>query len=245
MTHTRAMYRTDITHRRTSPVAHQFRYRSLSWFIDIDDVTPITRWLRPFVSFRAQDHLTPPTHGLDTLRGRVDAELERHGITPHAGKVTALLNARALGYVFDPLTLYWCHRDDGQLYAVLAEVHNTYGGRHCYAVVPDEQARARVDKEFYVSPFNVVGGHYSMRVPEPADALAIDITWYPPSGQPFHAAVRGTRVPVTNRAVVAAQLRAPLTPIVVSARIRIQGIALWRKGLRIIPRSATRVRRHS
>ncbi|GAB20819.1 hypothetical protein GOEFS_132_00500 [Gordonia effusa NBRC 100432] len=245
MTHTPAMYRTEITHRRTAPVVNRFRYRSLSWFIDIDDLPPITRWLRPFASFRARDHLSPPEHGRDTLRNRVDAELERHGITPQPGTVTALLNARTLGYVFDPLTLYWCHRRDGQLYAVLAEVHNTYGGRHCYAVVPDDQDRAQVDKEFYVSPFNVVGGSYSMRVPEPDDRLRIDITWYPPSGPPFHAAVSGTRTAVTTRGVLTAQLRAPLAPIVVSARIRLQGITLWRKGLQIIPRPNSRVRRHS
>lgn len=231
------MYRTTVSHHRRTPTNHEFSHRSLSWFIDVDAVPRVRWWLRPFVGFRAADHLSPPPNGPDTLRGRVDAELRRHSIEPEPGPVTALLNARALGYVFDPLTLYWCHRTDGSVYAVLAEVHNTYGGRHCYAVVPDAHGHARVDKEFYVSPFNTVDGHYTMSVREPAGELRIDVTWHPPTGRPFHAAVTGVAVEPTDRAILVAQLRAPLAPIVVSARIRRQGIALWRKGLPLIPRA--------
>ncbi|NMO01955.1 DUF1365 domain-containing protein [Gordonia sp. TBRC 11910] len=233
-----AMYRTEITHQRRSPVTYRFEHRSLSWFIDADDLAPVSKWLRPLVSFRAEDHLFRPDVGPDTLRGRVNAELARHAIAPQPGRVTVLLNARSLGYVFDPLTLYWCHRRDGTVYAVLAEVHNTYGGRHCYAVVPDDAGRAQVPKGFYVSPFNTVDGRYSMRVSEPDDALHIDITWHPEDDLPFHARMRGTRVEVSTRAVLAAQLQTPLAPLVVSARIRRHGIALWRKGLAIVPRPA-------
>lgn len=231
------MYRTDITHQRRAPVAYGFRHRSLSWFIDADDPHPVTRWLRPLVGFRARDHLFAPDVGPDTLRARVDAELRRHAIEPQPGRVTVLLNARTLGYVFDPLTLYWCHRTDGSVYAVLAEVHNTYGGRHCYAVVPDDAGRAEVDKKFYVSPFNSVDGRYSMRIVEPDDELHVDIIWRPEHGAPFVARMRGTRMPVTVGAVLLAQLRAPLAPLVVSARIRWHGIALWRNGLAIVPRT--------
>ena len=76
-----------------------------------------------------------------------------------------LANARSLGYVFDPLTTYFCFDADGALEGVLAEVHNTYGERHCY---PLERRRAavradQVDKEFYVSPFFAVEGRYDIR----------------------------------------------------------------------------------
>ncbi|MDJ0429145.1 DUF1365 family protein, partial [Rhodococcus fascians] len=70
------------------------------------------------------------------------------------GTVTALLNARVLGYVFNPLSVYWCHDVDGSLRCVIAEVHNTYGQRHSYLIRPDGSDRAEVDKQFYVSPFN-------------------------------------------------------------------------------------------
>lgn len=236
MTDPPAMYSTEISHLRTSPVTYRFRHRSVSWFLDVDDLTPVARWLRPLVSFRARDHLSPPDAGPDTLRARVDAELRRHAIAPRPGRVTVLLNARAVGYVFDPLTLFWCHATDGSVYAVLAEVHNTYGGRHCYVVVPDDAGRASVDKAFYVSPFNTVDGHYSMHVVEPADTVRVAITWHPDTGSPFHARLHGTRTAITTRAVLAAQLRAPLAPLVVSARIRQHGVALWRKRLAIVPR---------
>ena len=77
--------------------------------------------------------------------------------------------------------VFWCHRADGSLACVIAEVHNTYGERHCYLLRPDAALdrertdRYRVDKEFYVSPFYEVAGVYRMRLPEPADELAISI----------------------------------------------------------------------
>ncbi len=74
-----------------------------------------------------------------------------------------LANARSLGYVFDPLTTYFCFDADGGLEGVLAEVHNTYGERHCYPLAVAERAGATVDKEFYVSPFFAVEGRYDIR----------------------------------------------------------------------------------
>ena len=74
-----------------------------------------------------------------------------------------LANARTLGYVFDPLTVYWCYAADGSLEGVLAEVHNTYGERHGYVVEVDERGTGHADKEFYVSPFFGVFGDYQLK----------------------------------------------------------------------------------
>ena len=83
-----------------------------------------------------------------------------------------LANARVLGYVFNPLTVYWCHRPDGELECVVAEVHNTYRERHCYLLRPDAAGRAETAKEFYVSPFLTVAGDYRMALPVPDRAAA-------------------------------------------------------------------------
>ena len=74
-----------------------------------------------------------------------------------------LANARFLGYVFDPLTVFWCFAADGSLRCVVAEVHNTYGERHAYLLRPEADGTAEVGKEFYVSPFNDVSGRYDFR----------------------------------------------------------------------------------
>ena len=89
-----------------------------------------------------------------------------------------LTNARVLGHVFNPLSVFWCHGPAGELRAVIAEVHNTYGERHCYLLRPDADGRAGADKAFYVSPFFAVDGHYEMTFTDPTvdEALAVSIT---------------------------------------------------------------------
>lgn len=234
-----AIYRTRIRHVRTAPVRHAFEYRSYSWFVDLDDLPRLPFWLRPFARFDARDHFDADDHpatAATTLRGRTDAYLAAEGIDLHGGRVTALLNARVLGYVFNPLSLFWCHDNTGALRCVVAEVHNTYGGRHCYLLRPDTAGRAETDKQFYVSPFNAVDGRYTLRVPEPTDELSVTITLHRHGQPPFIATVRGHRQPATAAAVARTQLTAPLAPLAVSARIRRQGIALWLRGLPVMPR---------
>ena len=89
------------------------------------------------------------------------------------------------------------------LRCVVAEVHNTYGQRHRYLLRTDDAGRVETAKEFYVSPFYPVDGHYRMSLPEPGDRLAITITLHRPDERPFTASVRGVRRPATRRAVLA------------------------------------------
>ena len=77
------------------------------------------------------------------------------------------MQARVLGYVFNPLSVFWCHDADGVLRHVIAEVHNTYGGRHAYLLPPTGDQPAAVKKTLYVSPFNEVDGYYLVRAPLP------------------------------------------------------------------------------
>jgi DUF1365 family protein len=119
---------------------------------------------------------------------------------------------------------------------VVAEVHNTYGGRHAYLLETDADGRARTDKEVYVSPFHEVDGSYEMRLPLPGDELRVDLTYGRPGAKPFVATVRGRRLPATRRNVVRAALRHPMATRVVALRIRIQGIRLWLRRLPVVPR---------
>src|SRR2546430_2691873 len=114
-----------------------------------------------------------------------------------------LTQARVLGYVFNPLTVYWCHRPD----CVVAEVHNTYGQRYAYLLHPDARGRGRVPKQFYVSPFYPVDGDYRMSLPEPDATLALSVRLDRPDGHSFTASVRGRAVPATARARLQAAAR--------------------------------------
>jgi len=234
---TPAIYRTTITHCRQAPVRNSFEYRSYSWYIDIDDLPRPPWWLRPFARFRAADHFADSSrigpHG--SFRDRLNAFFADRGLAVPDGRVTALLQARVLGYVFNPLSVFWCHDREGQLRHVIAEVHNTYGERHAY-LLPAADEPVATAKKFYVSPFNQVDGYYLVRAPRPDDEVDITVALHRDHVPAFVANLRGPRRPATTSQVAIMQFIAPLAPLVVAARIRIQGIKLWLRRLPVIPR---------
>ncbi len=228
-----AIYRTSIAHVRRTPLRNAFTYRSYSWYVDVDALPALPRWLAPLAGFSAADHLGDPD---GTLRGNVERYLATQAITLDGGRITMLASARVLGHVFNPLTLFWCHTADGNLRCVVAEVHNTYGERHCYLLETDDAGRATVPKAFYVSPFNDVDGQYRMKLPEPEERLAVSIVLEREGHKPFVATVDGVRREATVPHILAAALAVPLAPLRVAAQIRWQGIKLWARRLPIIKR---------
>ncbi len=229
------IYDCTITHARTAPLRNVFTYHSYQWLVDLDHLPRLGPGLRLLARFEARDHLGDPRR---TIRENVDRFLRNRGVDLGGGRVLMLAHARVLGYVFNPLTVYWCHRADGTLACVVAEVHNTYGQRHAYLLHTDERGRAQVPKEFYVSPFYPVDGRYRMSLPEPGARLALSIVLGRPDGQTFAASVHGRGVPATVRALLGAVARHPWSTAAVTARIRWQGIKLYLRGLRVIPRPA-------
>ncbi|MBF6237567.1 DUF1365 domain-containing protein [Nocardia otitidiscaviarum] len=221
------LVRTVIRHTRTEPVRHRFTYRSYSWLVDLDEPPRLPWYLRPFA--RLDD-------GHD-VRAVVERCLADNGIDADGGHVLMLTNARVLGYAFNPLTVYWCHDRAGAVRAVVAEVHNTYGGVHRYVVEPDARAESTVAKRFHVSPFNPVAGRYRLRAPVPTDRLRLAIVLDRPDGRTFFAASMSGRVlPADPRTLLRVLLTHPLETWRVTARIRWQGLRLWARGLPVLPR---------
>jgi uncharacterized protein len=229
------IYDVEIRHLRREPVRHSVRHRGYLWFVDVDAL-PHHRFL---ARFDPRDHIGD---GGRTLRQNLDDYLCEHGIDLAGGRITMLANARSLGYVFNPLSLFWCHDRSGTVRCVVAEVHNTYGGRHRYLLRTDAAGRAGTDKQFYVSPFHPVDGSYRMVVPEPGDRLALTVTLDRPGHRPFTATVRGTPRKATRAAVLLSAARHPLETYLVRALITAHGLRLWTRRLPIQPRPGARRR---
>ena len=232
---TAALYPCEITHVRAHPVRRAFRYHSYLWLVDLDDLPRVPIALRPFARFRAGDHLGDPA---SPVRANVDAYLARHGISLAGGRVLMLGHAAALGYVFNPLTVFWCHRADGTVAAVIAEVHNTYGQRHVYLLHPDRSGRAEADKDFYVSPFLPVAGRYRLHLPEPGGTLRLSVTLHLGGRTVLAASVTGKRRAYTPWRLLGCALRHPWVTGQVTALIHWQGIRLAARRLPVFPRPA-------
>ncbi|WP_405010184.1 DUF1365 domain-containing protein [Kitasatospora sp. NBC_01539] len=231
-----ALYECRITHVRTTPLRHAFRHRTYLWLIDLDRPPQLPRALRPLARFRAADHPGDPAAG---LRANLARHLAAQGIDLGNGRVLMLTQARSLGHVFNPLTVYWCRDADGRPLCTVAEVHNTYGGHHRYLLHPDADGRAETAKEFYVSPFLPVDGRYRMTLPEPAERLDLSIRLDRDGGSPFLATVHGRRTPAGPLALLRAAARHPFSTLAVSLHIRYQGIRLYLRGLPVHPRPPT------
>ena len=233
MSLTAAIYRTSISHVRQTPLKNAFTYRSYSWFVDVDRLPSLPRILQPLAVFRPADHLGDPAA---TIRINVERFLRTRGIEPDGGAIHMLTSARVFGYVFNPLSLFWCYRQSGELQCVVAEVHNTYGERHCYLLETDAAGRAMVPKEFYVSPFNDVDGQYRMKLPASEERLSVSIVLEREGHRPFVATMDGDRRPATVRNILAAAIAVPAAPLLVSALIFFQGVKLWARRLPVIKR---------
>ncbi len=213
---------TTIRHTRRRPFRRTFTHRARTWLVDLDHLPDHGVLGR----FEARDHLGDPEA---TLKQNVEAFLALHGVTPDGGRIVMAANARALGYCFNPISVFWCHRRDGELAAVVVEVHNTYGDRHAYLVHPDEQGRARTEKQMYVSPFHGTDGHYEIAVPRPVDRLQVAVTLHSDDGAVFSASLDGTPTTTSPLRSAPAALRGSLL-------IHAHGVWLWARRLRVRPR---------
>ena len=161
-----ALYFGEVMHQRVRPRRHRLRYRVFFLFADLDELGSLSRRLRLFsynkfnlFSFLDRDH--GPSDG-SSLRHWVERHLAEAGIDLEGGPIRLLCFPRVLGYVFNPLTVYFCYRRGGEIAAVLYEVNNTFGERHTYLVPVDADGSGPLshhcEKNLYVSPFNAVEG---------------------------------------------------------------------------------------
>ncbi|MEV0067634.1 DUF1365 domain-containing protein [Amycolatopsis sp. NPDC050768] len=226
---TAALYDATVGHVRRADPPHAFVHKLYLWLTDLDSPPRLPWWLRPFATFDGRDHFDPGDAG--GIRSKLDRWLADRRVDLRGGPVTMLASARVLGYVFNPITVYWCHTPDGALECVVTEVHNTYGGRHAYLLRPDAAGESRAEKEFYVSPFQEMAGEYRMRLPRPDALLDLTVALHHRAQNsdtaPLLATLRGVRRPAGARSFARLVLGRPLQPQRVAALIRRHGVTLW------------------
>ncbi len=230
-----ALYAGTVMHARRSPRGNVFRYPVYMTLIDLAELPELDRRLplfgwnrRALTSFHDADHLD------------VHALLAEHGVDlGEGGRIQVLTNLRVLGYVFNPVSFWWCRRGDGTTACVVAEVNNTFGERLPYVLFPQDGADARgrlvfeTDKRLHVSPFMSMDQTYTWWLSEPGPRLSVRMDVHEPGSRDFHATLTARRVPLTPSSLRAALARYPLMPAAVTWRIHRQALRLWLKRLRV------------
>lgn len=233
-----AIYEGVVTHTRVAPKTHRLRYRLFMLLLDLDEAPGLLSRLRllksgrfGLMSFRAADH--GDRSGGD-LKAYVIEQLTRAGIVAD-GPVRLLCMPRILGYGFNPLSLYFCHRADGGLAAILYEVRNTFGERHSYLVATPETASPRVrqtaPKRFFVSPFMDMDLVYDFEILPPGEAVSVVVSVRRGDQPILTATFSGDRAPLTDAALLGAWLRHPLLSFKVIAGIHWEAVRIVARGI--------------
>jgi DUF1365 family protein len=241
-----ALYFGEVMHARLKPMRHRFNYHVMSLLIDLDRLEAADRQSPLFgvnraalYSFNEADHGERNGSRLRLYAQRRAAEL---GIDLTGGRVWLLCYPRLLGYTFNPLSVYFCHRADGELALIVYEVRNTFGDIHAYVLpvkpgeISDAGVRQQQDKLFYVSPFIEMAMRYHFRVSPPGERVKLRILETDREGPLLAATFNGRRRSLTTAALLRSCFSLPLVTLKIVAAIHWQALRLWLKGVRPVPR---------
>jgi DUF1365 family protein len=234
------LYFGNVMHARLRPFRHRFAYGVFSLLVDLDALPDLAKRSKLFgfnkpglFAFYDRDH---GSRDGGPVAGWVRASLARAGLEAAGAKIFALCFPRVLGYVFNPLTVYYCYAADGRLGALLYEVKNTFGDQHGYLIeVPPGRDAAkpvvqRAAKHMYVSPFIDMAQCYRFRVGEPEEKLALLIREDAADGELLVASQTGKRIAWTDANLLRAFVRYPLLTFKVIGAIHWEALRLWIKG---------------
>ncbi|MBL8992866.1 MAG: DUF1365 domain-containing protein [Spirochaetia bacterium] len=236
-----SLYRVQVLHHRLEPKRHRFTYRFFMFSLDLDEIDLLSQKLLFFArnrigvfEFRDRDHLH---FGGTSLREGIGIYLKAQGLAQIPSRIRLVTNLRVLGYVFNPVSFYFCYDSDEKPFAVIAEVGNTFGEMKAYLLGPETFRNGFFElltpKLFYVSPFTPLdaGFHFKLGVPE--ESLEISIDDYAledgKSNTFFVSRLWGVKKRLTNTRLFWYTFRFPFVTLQIIATIHFQAFLLWIK----------------
>lgn len=236
-----ALYVGRVMHRRTRPRPHALAYRVYWMLLDLDEIDGLDARLRLFsrdsanvFSFRTADY---GDRSGRPLRPQVEERLAEAGIDISGGPIRLLTMPRILGYAFNPLSVFFCHRADGSLAATLYEVHNTFGEIHSYLIRAEGDARPIVQdsaKAFHVSPFLTRDMSYRFRLQPPGNEVAVHIAAKDAAGPVVFASLSGDRRALNDSNLMKLLVTHPLLTMRVTLAIHWHALLLLAKRIPLI-----------
>ncbi len=232
----------QVRHRRLRPREHAFAYATYFLMLPMRSLRrqpspQLVRNRSGLLSFHDADH----GDGRDDALAWLDELLASEGVHDADGEAWLHTYPRVLGYVFKPVSFWYCHRADDTLAAIVVEVNNTFGERHCYLLAGPDLAWGReltAQKVFHVSPFCQVQGGYRFRFMRTAERTVARVDHDDEAGALLQTSVSGTLAPLNAQTARAAFFGMPLMTLGVMLRIHWQALKLWRKRVPFVAKPA-------
>ena len=238
------IYTGFVTHERFKPKRHFFSYKTFSLLIDLNEIVNLEKKIKFFsynkfniLSFCDIDH--GPRDGSSLLKW-VKKTLKKSKINLNLGKIKLLCYPRFFGYVFNPLSIFYCYDKNLKLKAILYEVKNTFNEQHTYVFRCTSSSNLilhKCDKKFYVSPFIEMKTFYNFRLLTPGKKLNILIRQNDSEGLLLIARQVGKRLDLTSKNLFFQFLKHPLMSIKVILAIHFEAFRLWSKGIKHVKKT--------
>lgn len=240
------IYEGTVVHKRLAPRRHGFSYRVFALCLDVDEIDEAARALclfsrrrRNVLSFWDDDL---GEAGARPIGEKARALLAASGLAEYGARIELVCYPRLWGYVFNPLSVYFCQNASGNIGAVIYEVTNTFAERKSYVIRTDGAHRMisqQCDKELYVSPFTGRTGTYGFHCIAPAERVVIGVNFREASQPVLKTHFHGERRPLTDAAIARLVLRYPLMTLKVIGAIHLEAARLWAKGVPLADRFAS------
>ena len=237
------LYEGMVVHKRLFPKQHGFAYRVFVLCLDVDEIDSLDASLRLFSRNRrnvmefCDEDLSEP--GKLPVADKARHILRDAGLSHYAARIDLVCYPRLFGYVFNPLSVYFCRDEAGTIGAVIYEVTNTVGERKSYVIPTGGRADTLTQtcaKELYVSPFTAPSGSYGFHAVPPCDRLVIGVNFREQGRPVLKTHFSGQRRPLSDAAIARVTLTHPLMTMKVIVAIHLEAAKLWAKGIPIAPR---------
>lgn len=238
------LFITRVAHTRLRPKKNSFWYGVYYLSFPLDEMKRLTECALLSVnrgnlfSFHENDHATGGL-AIESWARKVLADWQ----VPQAdGRVVLVTLPRLFGYVFNPVSFFFCLDKTGALRAVISEVHNTFGDVHSYICFHDDRRPItqddfmQADKKLHVSPFIKVEGHYVFRFAYGEEKLGVWIDHHDADGVLLTTSITGKRQPLSTGNLLKAFFRYPLVTFKVISLIHYQALRLWIMGNKYVKR---------